>query len=127
MNRQLVDIALKRERLLERIAAQRDQLAGNTAGVRALCAAGVAAILVPLVVSTTSHQRDNALWLAGHGAGLHLPQNELSPQTLAERLQGLTREQLKTMAERARLLARPHAAQRVADELERLVNKEAGR
>ena len=33
--------------------------------VSELCAAGVASVLVPLVVSTTSHQRDNADW---HGA-----------------------------------------------------------
>ncbi len=89
--------------------------------VSELCAAGVASVLVPLVVSTTSHQRDNAQYMAGHGAAVHLPQAELSPQVLAERLQALDREQLKTMAERARLLARPQAAQRVADELERLV------
>jgi len=37
-------------------------------------------------------------------------------------LQGLTREQLKIMAERARALARPHAAARVMDELERLAD-----
>ena len=28
--------------------------------VSELCAAGVASVLVPLVISTTSHQRDNA-------------------------------------------------------------------
>ena len=33
--------------------------------VSELCAAGVAAVLVPLVVSTTSHQRDNAAWHGG--------------------------------------------------------------
>ena len=43
-----------------------------------LCAAGVPSILVPLVVSTTSHQRDNAAWMAQHGAALHLPQAELN-------------------------------------------------
>ena len=34
---------------------------------------------------------------------------------------GLTRDALRAMAERARALARPHAAARVADELEGLV------
>jgi UDP-N-acetylglucosamine--N-acetylmuramyl-(pentapeptide) pyrophosphoryl-undecaprenol N-acetylglucosamine transferase len=89
--------------------------------VSELCAAGVASVLVPLVVSTTSHQRDNAEWLAQHGAGLHLPQSELNPQRLADLLKGLTREALNTMATKARALARPHAAARVANELERLV------
>ena len=37
--------------------------------VSELCAAGVASVLVPLVVSTTAHQRDNAEYLARHGAG----------------------------------------------------------
>ena len=89
--------------------------------VSELCAAGVAAVLVPLVVSTTSHQRDNAMWLAGQGAGIHLPQAELTPQRLADLLAGLTRDVLLAMANKARALARPRAASRVADELERLV------
>jgi UDP-N-acetylglucosamine--N-acetylmuramyl-(pentapeptide) pyrophosphoryl-undecaprenol N-acetylglucosamine transferase len=89
--------------------------------VSELCAAGVPAVLVPLVISTTAHQRDNALWLAGQGAGIHLPQTELSPSRLAELLAGLTRQDLLAMAAKARLLAKPHAAARVADEIERLV------
>ncbi len=93
--------------------------------VSEICAAGVAAVLVPLIVSTTSHQRDNAQWLAGHNAGIHLPQTELTPQHLADVLQGQTREGLLAMATRAHALARPQAAARVADELERLVRKSA--
>ena len=88
--------------------------------VSELCAAGVASVLVPLIVSTTSHQRDNAQWLAGQGAAIHLPQSELSPRRLADLLAGLTREALLALAEKARALARPHAAARVADEIERL-------
>ncbi len=89
--------------------------------VSELCAAGVAAVLVPLVISTTAHQRDNAQWLAAQGAGIHLPQAELTPARLAELLAGLTREALLAMAVKARLLARPNAAARVADEIERWV------
>jgi UDP-N-acetylglucosamine--N-acetylmuramyl-(pentapeptide) pyrophosphoryl-undecaprenol N-acetylglucosamine transferase len=89
--------------------------------VSELCAAGVAAVLVPLVVSTTSHQRDNAEWLAGRHAGVHLPQAELSPRGLADLLGGLTRDKLLAMATKARSLAKPKAAGRVADELDRLV------
>ncbi|OGB03232.1 MAG: undecaprenyldiphospho-muramoylpentapeptide beta-N-acetylglucosaminyltransferase [Burkholderiales bacterium RIFCSPHIGHO2_12_FULL_69_20] len=91
--------------------------------VSELCAAGVPALLVPLVVSTTAHQRDNAEYLAGQGAGLHLPQTQLSAESLAAQLQSLDRRQLLVMAERARALAKPQAAARVADELEKLVNK----
>ena len=86
-----------------------------------LCAAGVAAILVPLVVSTTSHQRDNAMFMAQHGAAVHLPQAEMTPDKLADVLRGVDRLSLQAMAEKARALGRPRAAARVADEIERLV------
>jgi UDP-N-acetylglucosamine--N-acetylmuramyl-(pentapeptide) pyrophosphoryl-undecaprenol N-acetylglucosamine transferase len=89
--------------------------------VSELCAAGVAAVLVPLIVSTTSHQRDNAQWLAGQGAGIHLPQSELSPRSLAQLLTELTRDALLAMATKARALAKPKAAARVADQIEGLV------
>jgi len=89
--------------------------------VSELCAAGVASILVPLVVSTTSHQRDNAAYMAEHGAAVHLPQTELNADTLAQRLQTLTRADLQAMATQARALARPQAAAAVANEIEKLV------
>ncbi len=91
--------------------------------VSELCAAGVPAILVPLIVSTTAHQRDNAQWLAGQGGALHLPQAQLTAQSLADALLGLSRDTLLAMAIKARALARPHAAARVADEIEKLVAK----
>jgi UDP-N-acetylglucosamine--N-acetylmuramyl-(pentapeptide) pyrophosphoryl-undecaprenol N-acetylglucosamine transferase len=89
--------------------------------VSELCAAGVPALLVPLIVSTTSHQRDNAEMMARHGAALHLPQAGLTPAVLAATLKSLDRETLLTMAEKARALARPQAAARVADQIEMLV------
>jgi UDP-N-acetylglucosamine--N-acetylmuramyl-(pentapeptide) pyrophosphoryl-undecaprenol N-acetylglucosamine transferase len=89
--------------------------------VSELCAAGVPAVLVPLIVSTTAHQRDNAEWMARHGAAVHLPQSELSADQLAQTLRGVSRVGLLAMAVRARNLAMPQAAARVADEIERLV------
>lgn len=91
--------------------------------VSELCAAGVPAVLVPLIVSTTSHQRDNAMFMAQHGAALHLPQAEMTPEKLAELLQGLDRASLLVMADKAKALGRPRAAARVADEIESLVRK----
>jgi UDP-N-acetylglucosamine--N-acetylmuramyl-(pentapeptide) pyrophosphoryl-undecaprenol N-acetylglucosamine transferase len=91
--------------------------------VSELCAAGVAALLVPFIVSTTAHQRDNAAWMAAQGAAIHLAQPELTPERLAGLLRGLDRSALQAMAGRARALARPHAAARVADEIERLVRR----
>jgi UDP-N-acetylglucosamine--N-acetylmuramyl-(pentapeptide) pyrophosphoryl-undecaprenol N-acetylglucosamine transferase len=91
--------------------------------VSELCAAGVPAVLVPLIVSTTSHQRDNAQFMAQHGAAIHLPQAEMTADKLADTLRALDRAQLLAMAEKARALGRPRAAARVADEIESLVNK----
>ena len=89
--------------------------------VSELCAAGVPALLVPLVVSTTAHQRDNATWLSGKGAAWHLPQTEMTAQRVADMLAKMTRPTLCAMADKARALARPCAAARVADEIEKLV------
>lgn len=89
--------------------------------VSELCAAGVPAILVPLIVSTTSHQRDNAQYMARHGAALHQVQADMTAAGLAALLTGLDRAELLKMAERARALARPHAAARLADQIEGLV------
>jgi UDP-N-acetylglucosamine--N-acetylmuramyl-(pentapeptide) pyrophosphoryl-undecaprenol N-acetylglucosamine transferase len=94
--------------------------------VSELCAAGVPSVLVPLIVSTTSHQRDNALFMAQHGAALHLPQAELNATSLATLLRGMERPTLVAMAQKARTLSRPRAAARVADEIERLVRKDGG-
>ncbi len=88
--------------------------------VSELCAAGVPSLLVPLVISTTAHQRDNATWLAAQGAAWHLPQTEMTAQRVADMLAKMTRPALCAMADKARALARPHAAARVADEIERL-------
>ena len=89
--------------------------------VSELCAAGVPGVLVPFVVSTTAHQQDNARFMAQYGAAIHLPQAELNAPGLAQLLQGLDRGALQAMAEKARALARPRAAARVADVIESLV------
>jgi len=94
--------------------------------VTELAAAGVASLLVPLVVSTTSHQRSNAEFMAARGAALHLPQAELSAGRLAGVLRDLTRGRLLEMASRARSLGRPEATRVVADAIEHIA-REAGR
>lgn len=85
-----------------------------------LCVAGVAAILVPFVVKTTQHQRSNAELLARHGAAIHLPQSDMTPERLAGQLRRLTRAELAAMAERARALGKPQAARLVADAIEHI-------
>ena len=89
--------------------------------VSELCAAGVAAILVPLVVSTTDHQRFNAEFLASRGAALHLPQERFDAPALAQLLGSLTRGRILDMAMRARSLGHPDATAAVAAAIESLV------
>ena len=88
--------------------------------VSELCAAGVASALVPLVASTTSHQRDNARWMADTQAGLHLPQTELTAQSLATVLQNMTRPRCGQLAEAAYRQGRRDANEAIARVLEEL-------
>ncbi|UCE33024.1 MAG: undecaprenyldiphospho-muramoylpentapeptide beta-N-acetylglucosaminyltransferase [Burkholderiales bacterium] len=83
--------------------------------VAELAAVGVASILVPFPHAVDDHQTGNARFLAAHGAALLEPQAQLTPQRLARLIEGLRREALLAMAVRARELARPDAAERVAD------------
>lgn len=82
--------------------------------VAELAAAGVAAILVPFPHAVDDHQTHNARHLADAGAALLIAQDELSPERLARELCGLDRARLADMAQRARTLAQPESAARVA-------------
>lgn len=95
--------------------------------VSELTAAGVASVLVPFVASTTSHQRDNAIWMAGQKAAVHLPQGELSPQRLSQLLQATTRDDCLAMAEAAQGVGRRNANAAIADVLEQLSEQRAGK
>jgi UDP-N-acetylglucosamine--N-acetylmuramyl-(pentapeptide) pyrophosphoryl-undecaprenol N-acetylglucosamine transferase len=84
--------------------------------VSELAAASLPAILVPFPHAIDDHQTANARYFSGAGAAVLMPQSELTPQRLAEQLNALTqeRESLSAMSQKARGLARPDAAQRVA-------------
>jgi UDP-N-acetylglucosamine--N-acetylmuramyl-(pentapeptide) pyrophosphoryl-undecaprenol N-acetylglucosamine transferase len=92
--------------------------------VSELTAAGVASVLVPFVASTTSHQRDNAIWMAGQKAAVYLPQGELNPQGLASLLQKTTRDDCLAMATAAYGVGKRDANEAIALELERLAGQE---
>jgi UDP-N-acetylglucosamine--N-acetylmuramyl-(pentapeptide) pyrophosphoryl-undecaprenol N-acetylglucosamine transferase len=79
-----------------------------------LAAAGVASILVPFPFAVDDHQTHNARFLSERGAAILLPQAELGAEKLAQLLRELTREKLAAMARQARGVAKPDAAQRVA-------------
>jgi UDP-N-acetylglucosamine--N-acetylmuramyl-(pentapeptide) pyrophosphoryl-undecaprenol N-acetylglucosamine transferase len=79
-----------------------------------LAAAGVASVLVPYPHAVDQHQMLNARFLVERGAALLLPQDELSPQRLADLLDRLDRAALLAMAQAARAVAKPEAASEVA-------------
>jgi UDP-N-acetylglucosamine--N-acetylmuramyl-(pentapeptide) pyrophosphoryl-undecaprenol N-acetylglucosamine transferase len=83
--------------------------------VSELAAAGVASILIPLTVSTTSHQRDNVRFMEESGGAIHVPQTELTAAGLAQLFRSLTRDRLLALAIAARAQAQPHATEKVAD------------
>lgn len=81
--------------------------------VAELAAAGVASILVPFPHAVDDHQTGNARFLVSAGGAFLLPQNELSPESIAL-LRNYPRSQLLAMAEQARSLAKPEATTDVA-------------
>lgn len=87
-----------------------------------LAASGRPAVLVPLARSTDDHQRKNAEVVAAAGAALVVDERDLSGDSLAAALGGLLSdpERRRAMAARARTLARPDAAERIADRVEAL-------
>jgi len=82
-----------------------------------LAVVGVASILVPFPHATDDHQTGNARFLADAGAAILMPQDTMSAEKLAGLLGDFSRQRdmLLEMACRARELAMPDAARRVAE------------
>lgn len=82
-----------------------------------LCAVGVGSILVPFPQAVDDHQTRNAEYLVERGAAILLPQSEQLAGHLVEALEPLVidAKQRLAMAQAARDLAKPDAADRVAD------------
>lgn len=82
-----------------------------------VCAAGVSSVLVPLPTAVDDHQTKNGLYLVERGAAVLLKQDDTLADRLATTLRALAGDPTKrlAMAEAARSLAKPDAADRVAD------------
>lgn len=82
-----------------------------------LCSAGLGALLVPYPHAVDDHQTCNAEVLQAVGAAQIMQESEMTISGLAEQLGNLlgSLEGLELMAERARTLARPHAAEQIAN------------
>ena len=81
-----------------------------------LCAAGVAALLVPYPHAVNDHQALNAAFMVEADAALMVRQDEFLEGNWVTEVSGLQadRERLLNMSERARELSRPDAAVEVA-------------
>lgn len=87
--------------------------------VSELAAAGVASLLVPFPFAVDDHQTHNARFLVDADAGVLLPQPQLTPQYLAELLQGSLgqRSYLQQLAVNAKNLAKPEATATLIEHL----------
>jgi len=85
--------------------------------VTELAALGLPAILVPLPGARGDEQTANARVLADAGAAVLLPETELTPERLVREVSQLLADpgRLRTMAQHARALAMPDAAERLVD------------
>jgi UDP-N-acetylglucosamine--N-acetylmuramyl-(pentapeptide) pyrophosphoryl-undecaprenol N-acetylglucosamine transferase len=91
-----------------------------------LAASGTPSILVPLPTSADDHQRKNAAVFAAAGAAVVMEQRDLTtalPGVLQDVIADPARRQRMSAA--ARSLARPDAAQRIADRVEQLARGRA--
>ncbi len=84
-----------------------------------IAAAGRPAVLVPYPHASADHQTSNARWMADAGAAIVIPDGELTAARLGAEVGALLGDpsRRRSMAAAAGSLARPGAAQAVADEL----------
>ena len=96
--------------------------------VAELAAAGKASILIPYPSATDQHQLQNAKALERAGAAFVIEQKDLTPARLVDCVMSMldNREKLAGMEQRARSLASPMAASRIADLLEDLSSERKG-
>jgi|YelNatPaOPRAMG01_1025707.scaffolds.fasta_scaffold20385_4 UDP-N-acetylglucosamine--N-acetylmuramyl-(pentapeptide) pyrophosphoryl-undecaprenol N-acetylglucosamine transferase len=94
----------------------------GAATVAELAAAGRASILVPYPSATDQHQLQNARALEAAGAARVIEQKDLKPNTLVDCVMELLNNpgKLSAMEQRAKSLASPGAAGRIADLIEEL-------
>jgi UDP-N-acetylglucosamine--N-acetylmuramyl-(pentapeptide) pyrophosphoryl-undecaprenol N-acetylglucosamine transferase len=101
------------------LAASDLVLARAGGSVFEIAAAVRPAILVPYPHATARHQHTNAAWMADAGAAVVVEDAELTPARVRDEAAALLSDpaRLRGMAEASRSLARPDAADRIADEV----------
>jgi len=93
--------------------------------VAEVAAAGRAAIFIPFAAATDRHQLRNAQALERAGAARLVPETELTPERLAGEILALLDHpgRLREIEQRARQLARPHAARDIVNLIERVAQR----
>ena len=93
--------------------------------VAELAAAGKPSLLVPFPAAADDHQTRNAEVLAGVGAAILLPENEMTQERLLQEVVSVLADpgRLKAMGDQARKLAHPDAAERIANMVVGLANR----
>ncbi|MGI8441013.1 MAG: UDP-N-acetylglucosamine--N-acetylmuramyl-(pentapeptide) pyrophosphoryl-undecaprenol N-acetylglucosamine transferase [Thermoleophilaceae bacterium] len=105
------------EPFAEALAAA-DLCAARSGGsVWEVAAAGLPSILVPYPHATADHQTKNARFMAAAGAAVIVPDRQLDGARLSREVSALLQapERLAALAEGAREVARPHAAEDIAE------------
>jgi UDP-N-acetylglucosamine--N-acetylmuramyl-(pentapeptide) pyrophosphoryl-undecaprenol N-acetylglucosamine transferase len=92
----------------------------GASSIAEVSACGLPAVLVPYPYATADHQAANARAVQRAGAAIVLSDDQLSADTLSERIAGLVdrSDRLETMGKRALAFAAPDAANRLADVVE---------
>jgi len=88
--------------------------------VTEIAAVGAAAVFVPFPAAVDDHQTTNAHFLVDQGAGLLLPQQDMTAERLAELLQNTDRNTLLQWAQQAQKLAKTEATAQVVAACEEL-------
>lgn len=93
--------------------------------VAEVACAGLPAIFVPLPSAVDDHQTKNALFLKEAGAAEIMPQAQLTPETLAAKVQQLfsSRDKLAEMSQQATLHALVNATDRAVKIIESFIKK----
>ena len=84
--------------------------------VAEVAAVGVAALFVPFPFAVDDHQTANANYLVARDGAYIRQQRDLAVDWLAQWLEATSRAELKSMAIRAHDMAKPQAAQAIADQ-----------
>lgn len=87
--------------------------------VAELAVVGIGSVLIPLPYAVDDHQTRNGMYLVDANAAVMVAEDKLTAESLADLLKQFIRERqrLVAMAEAARRLGNPHAAQRVAEQI----------